>query len=425
MESEIHVISDGDGLAVIGDPAAVDEFLGSAGVPSRELPVEKLRSTAGKGTALRAGSGVFTAAAEVSANAGRWVKLTEDSARKLKVGAAMKGSTEGISRAVVTEKGKITSILEFAKTPGAMLTNPAMLAGAAGLMAQVAMQQSMDEITDYLAEIDEKVDDVLRAQKDAALAGMIGAGFVIDDAMTIRESLGRVPETTWDQVQSTAGTIASAQAYSLRRLDALAVKIESKTAMVDIARAAKQAEPEIREWLAVLARTVQLLDAKDVLELERVLETAPMELDRHRLALRAARQNRLEKIATSTAMLLERADAAAGIANAKVLLHPGTATSVVRSSNGVTADVAAFRGRLGLEGEHESVATRRWVEAAADMRDGVRIGVEDTGAAGVDIAKRLGSGTAERARSARAKVSRGIGERVQRRRERGEKLNDD
>lgn len=425
MESEIHVISDGDGLAIIGDPTAVDDFLGSAGVPSRELPLAKLFSAAGDGTALRAGSGVLEAAAEVSANAGRWVKLTEDSARKLKLGAAMKGSTEGVSRAVMTEKGKITSILEFARTPGAMLTNPAMLAGAAGLMAQLAMQQTMDEITDYLAEIDEKVDDVLRAQKDAALAGVIGAGFVIDDAMTIRESLGRVPETTWDQVQTTAGTIASAQAYALRRLDALAVKLESKTAMADTAKVAKQAEPEIREWLAVLARSFQLLDAKDVLELERVLESAPMELDRHRVALRAARQNRLAKIATTTAMLLERADAAASTANAKVLLHPGTAKSVVRSSNCVTSDVVAFRGRLGLEGDHESVATRRWVEAAADMRDGVRVGVEHTGAAGVEIAKRLRSGTADRARSARGKVSRGIGERMQRRRERGEKPHED
>lgn len=39
--------------------------------------------------------------------------------------------------------------------------------GAAGIMAQVAMQQTMDEIIDYLATIDEKLDDVLRAQEDA------------------------------------------------------------------------------------------------------------------------------------------------------------------------------------------------------------------------------------------------------------------
>jgi hypothetical protein len=45
------------------------------------------------------------------------------------------------------------------------------------------MQQAMDEITDYLVTIHEKVDDVLRAQKDAVLADMIGVDFVIEEAM--------------------------------------------------------------------------------------------------------------------------------------------------------------------------------------------------------------------------------------------------
>lgn len=424
MNHEIKLISDGDGLAVIGDPAAVDQFLHSAGVKSQNLGLDKLGSKLQDGTAARAGSAVAGAGSLAAAHAGRWVKLTENSARQLKLGTAMKGSTEGVSRAIMTDKGKITSVLEFAKTPAEMLTNPAMLTGAAGIMAQLAMQQAMDEITDYLATIDEKVDDVLRAQKDASLAGMIGAGFVIDDAMTVRESLGRVPETTWDQVQTTSSTIASAQAYALRRLDAIAVKLESKTAMTDIAKVVQQAEPEIREWLAVLARTFQLLDAKDVLELERVLEIAPEELDRHRLALRTARQNRLEKIATSTAILLERAEDAANTANAKVLLRPGAAKTVVRSSNGVTTGVVEFRSRLGIEGEHESVEARRWVEAAADVRDGVQNSVKDTSSVGVQVAKRIGGGTAHRARSVRGNISREIGERIQRRRNRGEDPDD-
>ena len=87
-------------------------------------------------------------------------------------------------------------------------------------MAQLAMQQTMDEITDYLAAIEEKVDDVLRAQKDAVLADMIGAGFVIEEAMTVREQVGRVSEVTWSKVQATSMTIARTQAYALRQLDA-------------------------------------------------------------------------------------------------------------------------------------------------------------------------------------------------------------
>ena len=34
---EIELVSDGDGLAVIGDPLAVERFLSTSGVASREL----------------------------------------------------------------------------------------------------------------------------------------------------------------------------------------------------------------------------------------------------------------------------------------------------------------------------------------------------------------------------------------------------
>jgi hypothetical protein len=63
----------------------------------------------------------------------------------------------------------------------------------------------MDEIIDYLATIDEKLDDVLRAQEDAVWADMIGVGFDIDEAMTIREHAGRVNEVAWSKVQGHVG----------------------------------------------------------------------------------------------------------------------------------------------------------------------------------------------------------------------------
>ena len=137
------------------------------------------------------------------------------------------------SRAVATQNGKITSILEIVQPGVGMLTNPAVLAGAAGIMAQIAMQQAMDEITDYLAVIDEKVDDVLRAQKDAVLADVIGVGMVIDEAMTIRQEVGLVSDVTWSKVQSTAFTVARTQSYALRQLDALAEKLEGKRDVAD------------------------------------------------------------------------------------------------------------------------------------------------------------------------------------------------
>ncbi|HEY2641420.1 MAG TPA: hypothetical protein VGI66_16245 [Streptosporangiaceae bacterium] len=119
-------------------------------------------------------------------------------------------------------------------------------------------------------------------------------------------------------------TILRTQAYALRQHDAVAKKMEHKTKIGDLAETSQEAEFKVQEWLAVLARCFQLQDAIAVLELDRALATSPEELDRHRLALRATRQNRLELISRSTERLMARMDAAVGTATTKALLHPTT-----------------------------------------------------------------------------------------------------
>ncbi|MFF9772871.1 hypothetical protein ACF1HJ_04195 [Streptomyces sp. NPDC013978] len=407
MDNEIQLISDGDGLAVIGTPTDVERFLVSEGLSSKDLGLQRLKSVFGTGAAAaQAGS-------EIAATSGRWVKLTTESAQRLNKFGLMETKTPGVSHAMLGKPGSIKSWLQIEKGAGSFLTNPARLAGAAGIMAQLAMQQTMDEITDYLATIDEKVDDVLRAQKDAVLARMIGVDLVIEETMTVREQVGRVSEVTWSKVQAAPATIADTQAYALRQLDALAEKVErkSKSKIGDLATAANEAESHAQEWLAVLARCFQLQDAIAVLELDRVLDTAPEELDRHRLGLRAARQNRLDLISRSTERLVARMNAAAGTANTKVLLHPTKSPAVVRSSNHVVTGVHDFHGRLGIESGRRSSDAKRWVDAAAEARDKALA----SGAKGVNAARSLGNETLDRANSVKGKLSSGIAELTRRR----------
>ena len=196
------------------------------------------------------------------------------------------------------------------------------------------------------------------------------------------------------------------------RLGVLAEKVEHKAKVGDLAKTSKEAESKVREWLAVLARCFQLQDAVAVLELDRVLDASPEELDRHRLALRAARQNRLQLISRSTEFLMARMDAAAGMANAKVLLHPTASQAVVHSSNQVATAVVEFHGRLGIEGGRRSLEARRWVDAATEVKDKAL----ETGAESIDAAKRLGNETIDRTRSVTDKLSSGIAERALRRR---------
>jgi hypothetical protein len=406
VDDEIQLISDDDGLAVIGDPATVERFLVAEGLSSSDLGLPRL------GAVLGTGAAVAQAGSEIAASSGRWVKLTKESAQLASKYGLRKSSKTGLSTGVLKgDSGQVKGFVEFAG-PGALLTSPALLAGAAGIMAQLAMQQAMDEITDYLAMIDEKLDDVLRAQEDAVWADMIGAGLDIDEAMTIRDHAGRVSEVTWSKVQATSATIARTQAYALRQLDALAEKMERKAKLGDLAETAREAESKVQGWLVVLASCFRLQDAIAVLELDRVLDTAPGDLDGHRLGLKASRRRRLDAISQSTGRLMARMDAAAGAANARVLLHPATAPAVVQSTGHVTSAVADFHGRLGIESGRQPLEAKRWVDAASDVRDKVL----ETGAERVDASRRLGNEALDRARSVQGRLTSGIAERALRRR---------
>lgn len=396
MDGDIEMIYDGDGLAVFGNPTAVERFLVSEGLPSKDLELHRL------GPALGKAAGVAQTGSEIAANSGRWVKLTKESAQLVDKYGLRQSSKTGLSTGVVKGKhGQIRGFVQFARNPRSFLTNPALLAGAAGIMAQLAMQQAMDEITDYLAVIDEKIDDVIRAQNDLALAAMIGVDLVIEEAMTIRAEVGRVSEVTWSKMQTAPITIAATQGYALRRLEALAEKVESKSTIGDLATASKETQAKAREWLAVLARCFQLQDAVAVIELDRVLDAAPDELDRHRLGLRTARQNRLELISRSTERLLARMHAAAGMANEKVLFHPTASHEVVHARNHVEASVVDFHERLGIESGRQSLEARQWMDAATEAKDKAL----EIGAAHVDAAQRFGNETFDRARSATGKLS--------------------
>ena len=405
MTNEIELISDGDGLALIGDPKAVELFLTSEGLTSTDLDLPRL------GTVLNVAVGASHVASAFAAGSGRWVQVTHESAALMAKAKMMAGPADGIVRAIVTGQKGTEHIVQIVQESTTILTNPAVLAGVAGIMSQLAMQQAMKEIGDYLVVIDAKLDDVLRAQKDAALADMIGVGLILDDALTLRADVGRVSEITWSKVQGSSLTIARTQAYALRQLDALAEKMERANRSDERVTHTKKAEREVQQWLAVLARCFQLEDALGVLELDRVMDASPDELERHRIGLRKARQNRLDLIARTTEKLMYRMDVVAGIADDRVLFDLIRSRSVVRSSNEVAEDVVLFHRVLGIEDGRQARKATKWLDAAQDFRDDVF----EAGAEGVEAAVKIGIGTADRARALTNRIAHDIAARTRRR----------
>lgn len=395
MSNELELVSDGDGLAVVGNASDVERFFLTSGLdrlPSRKLDLQRLRSFS---TTAGAAVGV---GGDIAENSGRWVKLTADSAKAMHDYGlmAVKDGPAGVRHAMIGQPGDIGRWLQIDQVPTMLLNGPFALTALSTMMQQRAMQEQMDAIVEYLQEVSEKLDDVLRAQKDSVLADMVGVDLVIEEALTIRDQVGRVSDITWSKVQATGMTLARTQVYALRQLDAIADKLEKKADLGEIAKATKNAEPNVREWLAVIARTFQLQDGISVLELDRVLDAAPEELESHRLGLRTARQNRLEVIGRSSARLLAQMDATVQRANAKVLLNPFDSPAAVRSSNKVASGVLDFRGRLGIESGHDAKDAKRWGQAAAEVREKVFASASE----GATAAARLGTSTVDRATEA-------------------------
>lgn len=297
---------------------------------------------------------------------------------------------------MIGKPGDIKQWLHIAQGPTALLGGPLALSALSTMMQQRAMQQQMDEIVKYLQELNEKVDDIIRAQKDAVLADIIGVDLIIEDALTVRDQVGRVSEITWSKAQATALTIARTQAYAIRQLDAIAEKPERSADIGEIAKATKEAESKVREWLAVIARCFQLQDGVSVLELDRILDSAPEDLDSHRLGLATARQKRLDLVTRSTARLLTQMDETVRKANAKILLNPFDSPAAVRSSNDIATSVLSFRDRIGIESGHESSEPKQWSQAAGEVMEKVLA----TSAEGAAAARRFGERTFDHATEA-------------------------
>ena len=166
---------------------------------------------------------------------------------------------EGVSHAMLGDPGRIGGWIQVEVGPSAIFGNPSLLLGVAGIMTQFARQQEVRELRNFLQNIDEKLDDVRRRQRDEVIAKMDRATTAIEEVMMIRV------------------------------------------------------------WLVVLARCLQLKDEHEILELDHVLRTAPDSFERHRLGLSQASRERGEKIAAMTGAFIAQMTEARAFSSQNVI----------------------------------------------------------------------------------------------------------
>lgn len=371
MDDNIELVSDGENLAVIGSQKAVERFLRSVGL----LDISKDLDTVKISVALGRGAEMAQAASEISARTGRYIKLTKESAGDMNRFGLMPTKTKGVSHAMLGDPGKIGKWLQVEAGNGQMLGNPALLSGAAGIMAQFARQHEAAELKELLIRIDEKLDDVRRRQRDEVLAKLDRVSDAIEDAMDVREHDGD-QQTAWEKVVAESAVIGEVRADSLRAIKALADKLSNNSGVGRLAKSMKEIEQEVAIWLAVLARCFQLDDEYQVLELEHVLATAPAAIDRHRLALNDSKQRRRNKVATKTQKLIIKMDEVGGFASSNVLLHSRSAQAVINSANQTSDSVEDFHRPLEISFSRVELRRTRWKEAIQDPQQLKNAGLE-------------------------------------------------
>lgn len=364
MTDAIELICDGEGLAVLGDPTAVNRFLDSEGLrtQSQELRLERL------GPALETGSNIAELVSDIYANTGRYVRLTKESAEDVRRFGLMPTSVRGISHAMIGEPGSISKWIQVEGGPASLLMNPAVLSGVAGIMAQIARQQEVRALKEFLVSIDGKLDDLRRGQRDGILAKMDRAVSVIGEAMIIRER-GGDRETAWRKVENEVGTLAEVQANALRRIEALADKVgdvDDGTGVGFLRKTTNEIESDVGVWLAVLAQCFRLENERTILELDHVLATNPRYWDGHRIGLSEALHEKRDEAVRRTTDLLERLDRAGAVARSNIILHAPAAHSVIDSVNTANGSLEKFHALLGGESHWKKLVSVRWKDAIRD-----------------------------------------------------------
>src|SRR4051794_37555183 len=221
MADDVQLISDDEGLAVIGEPTAVERFLKSVGhwASSQELDLRPLKPY------LAIGADLAEKASEIAENSGRWIKLTEKSAALVREHGLMESKQNaGENHLMIPGLSGVGNWLQTEQDGAPLLANPAAAGTLSGILARAATQQDMAQVVAYLKTIDHKVDDVLRKVDDAQVAKMEGVANAIERALAIREETGTVNETLWSTVDQSIPTIAATQAYALEQLDAIATR---------------------------------------------------------------------------------------------------------------------------------------------------------------------------------------------------------
>lgn len=356
----VELISDGENLLVLGeDRRSVERFLRSIGLLEKAREIGRRNLVA----ALRTSADMVKTISDTVAESSLWLKVTPESADIIKKYGLMDSGIPGVAYAMVGARGSIQSWITVDSTWHAAATNPGVLAGAAGVLSQAARQEETAQLRELLEALDQKLDQVIRGQKDDILGDLGGIERQIRVTMKRLETEGDVDALTWSTLFGTSVGLRQVQEKALLKLQGIAHDLKGQKRFGDLNQQLQEARAEVRQWLSVVARCVAALDELAVLELDYCAVLEPHRFAVRRATLDVERQDDRVELDKGVAVLLQCMDETARTANQNKIFHAQGVTKALDAINEAQNLVKRVYEAFGVDIRWESVDPVQWRDA--------------------------------------------------------------
>lgn len=355
---EVEVVLRDDELMVFGDELAVQEFIDSLALPeSRTAGIDGDLARIFDRQLKNSGT-LIQGMAEISENSGRFVMLTKETLEGIKEFGLVDTDVPGIKHVMLGARGDIKKWAQMEVGIGSKLLNPAVLSGIGGMMTQLALQQSMAEITTYLKTIDHKLDEVIRKIDEAKKSELSGLMKTLREARIRYEIEGAVDSHFMNQITKFYTMVSAVEDYAWRQINAIRGDLGEIRGLKPMMVATEEAQREISQWLVFLANAYlaecRLDDFKLKEKREESLEAYNQELD----TLRVLQADRDRERATRVHELYETAHEVAKFADKKLLTNRAAAEALNQRANEMAELAYSFAEAVQLTVERKSIPAK-------------------------------------------------------------------
>jgi len=359
---DIAAVEHGDVWLISGDTTTIESFLTEVG-GSIENVGGALSSTAARRVSEACGI-----VAQAQENGGRWVRLTEESAARLRDLASTNRPKNGLMGGVIRgPKGRIDRHVRFVM-PQAGMVNPLVLSNVATLAASFAAQAAAEEMKETLRGIEEKIDALAEDRRAEMVGGTRGVTAVIFEAFTLYQRTGELSSASWDKIQSLQPEVLSTWHRGIERIRteaarAAEAKVTDRDDIVDgIAR------DMLPLWFPVLAQCLISLSRFRVLEQARVESTDSSLAEEHRTLVVESNHEMLEDLQTVLSDVLRHTAAAIDVPDRLRIAHPLQVERLHSAASSIQTQVRAFGSRVNwFEDQLESWENKGWASSVRDL----------------------------------------------------------